>query len=50
LSLLDFDRRLGLLMLQVLPFIPDEDDPRRHRGDVPGGPARRAFTWHWHTA
>jgi S-adenosyl methyltransferase len=27
LRLLDFDRPLGLLMLQVLPFIPDEDDP-----------------------
>lgn len=25
--LLDFDRPLGLLMLQVLPFIPDKDDP-----------------------
>jgi hypothetical protein len=25
--LLDFDRPLGLLMLQVLPFIPDADDP-----------------------
>jgi hypothetical protein len=27
LRLLDFDRPLGLLMLQVLPFIPDSDDP-----------------------
>jgi hypothetical protein len=27
--LLDFDRPLGLLMLQVLPFIPDGDDPAR---------------------
>jgi hypothetical protein len=27
LRLLDFDRPLGLLMLQVLPFIPDGDDP-----------------------
>jgi hypothetical protein len=27
LRLLNFDRPLGLLMLQVLPFIPDEDDP-----------------------
>ena len=25
--LLDFDRPLGVLMLQVLPFIPDGDDP-----------------------
>jgi hypothetical protein len=25
--LLDFDQPLGLLMLQVLPFIPDADDP-----------------------
>jgi hypothetical protein len=25
--LLDFDRPLGLLMLQVLPFVPDKDDP-----------------------
>ncbi len=25
--LLDFNRPVGLLMLQVLPFIPDEDDP-----------------------
>jgi hypothetical protein len=27
LRLLDFDRPLGLLMLQVLPFVPDSDDP-----------------------
>jgi hypothetical protein len=27
LRLLDFDRPLGLLMLQVLPFVPDGDDP-----------------------
>jgi hypothetical protein len=25
--LLDFDRPIGLLMLQVLPFVPDADDP-----------------------
>jgi hypothetical protein len=27
LRLLDFNRPLGLLMLQVLPFVPDTDDP-----------------------